>query len=85
LVGDDVAGDATGEVAAGSLAVVPIGAQAAKPKSAPAIGTTSASFLVIVILTFSLSSRDLGDGQYFPVNAALSARFRDGSASRATT
>jgi hypothetical protein len=49
LVGADVAGDATGDVIAGSFAVTPsVSEQAANPKSAAAIGTTSESFLIIV-------------------------------------
>ncbi len=51
LVGAEVAGDAIGEVVAGSPAVVPGSLQAAKPKSAPAIGTMSDSFLIICNLT----------------------------------
>ena len=55
LVGADVAGEAIGEVVAGSFAVVPGSEQATKPKSAPAMGTMSESFLIIAILTFWLS------------------------------
>jgi hypothetical protein len=56
LVGAEVAGDAMGDVMAGSLAVVPIGEQAARPNIAPTNGTKSESFLIIVILTFGSSS-----------------------------
>ena len=54
LVGAELAGEpGAGEVSAGSFAVVPFSSvQAAKPKSAAAIGTTSESFLIMVILTF---------------------------------
>jgi hypothetical protein len=48
FVGADVAGESTGEVVAGSFAVVPMGAQAAKPNNAPAIGTRTESFFIIV-------------------------------------
>jgi hypothetical protein len=57
LVGAELAGELTGEVPAGSFAVVPIGEQAAKPKTAPAIGTMSKSFLIIVIRTFCFTLR----------------------------
>jgi hypothetical protein len=77
LVGAEVAGELTGEVPAGSFAVVPIGEQAAKPKTAPAIGTMSKSFLIIVIRTFCLRCGDLVEGGCFLVNARLRARFRD--------
>ena len=77
LVGADMAGELTGDVTAGSFAVVPVSEQAAKPKSAPAIGTISESFLSIVVLTFCLSSGYLVDRGCFLVNAILCARFRD--------
>ena len=51
FVGADVAGEATGDVTAGSFAVVPISEQAAKPKRAPAIGTINAIFLIIGVIT----------------------------------
>jgi hypothetical protein len=55
FVGADVAGElAGGEVIAGSFAVVPSSsAQAAKPKSASAIGKASEIFLIIIILIFA--------------------------------
>jgi hypothetical protein len=77
LVGADVAGEAIGEVAAGSFAVVPGCEQAARPKSAPAIGTMSASFLIIVILTFWLGPGNLLEADSFLVNASLRTQFRD--------
>jgi hypothetical protein len=79
LVGAEVAGEAIGEVGAGSFAVVPGSAQAAKPNSAPAIGTISESFLIIVNRPSSLSSGHPGEGQVFSVNADLLAHFRDGT------
>jgi hypothetical protein len=81
LVGAEVAGDAIGEVVAGSPAVVPGSLQAASPKSAPAIGTMSNSFLIIGNLTSGLSSGKVVDGQLLSVNADIRAQFRD---SRAT-
>jgi len=48
LVGADVAGELTGEVGAGSFAVVPISAQPASANSAPATGIAKDSFLIIV-------------------------------------
>jgi hypothetical protein len=77
LVGVDVAGDATGEVVAGSFAVVPMGEHAAKPSSAPAIGTMSEIFLIIVILTFCFSCVTLVEEACFLVNANLDAQSRD--------
>jgi hypothetical protein len=50
LVGAELAGELTGEVTAGSLAVVPmVSVQAARANSAPAAGMTSDSFLIIMV------------------------------------
>jgi hypothetical protein len=71
LVGAELAGDATGEVTAGSLAVVPISSeQAARPNSAAATGTMSDSFLSMRVLISSLGLRELRDVSRSPVNAA---------------
>jgi hypothetical protein len=51
FVGAEVAGEATGEVTAGSPAVVPLSAQAARPNRTPAIGTMSESRFMMLILT----------------------------------
>ncbi|HEX3984194.1 MAG TPA: hypothetical protein VHX12_10910, partial [Acidisoma sp.] len=49
LVGADVAGESTGDVTAGSFAVVPMSLHAARPKSTPAAGTRSDSFLIFMV------------------------------------
>jgi hypothetical protein len=77
FVGAEVAGEAIGEVIAGSLAVVPLSAQAARPNSTPATGTMSESFLIILILTSFLGPCNLREARGYPVNAGVWAQMRD--------
>jgi hypothetical protein len=78
FVGAEVAGEAIGEVTAGSPAVVPLSAHAARPKSTPATGTMSESLLIMLILTSFLGLRNLREGRGFSVNAETWAQSRDG-------
>jgi hypothetical protein len=63
FVGAEVAGDAIGDVSAGSPAVVPLSAHAARPKRTPATGTMSESFLIMLVLTSSLGLRNLREAR----------------------